>query len=183
MDRKIVEKKKIKPIIIIILIILIGVLLFIRISNITNDLSLTFLFVIVGILIIGIFVGFLYIPTNIRYTIIAWIKVLFIHLILPLMFFIIILLGALTEIYPPTSYPNGTFEDNINKTFPIMANAMSNAFQRLTMSLYNEGKNRPILWIIIFFIYIIVITFLMKKYAKEEKDYEIKRYKVKMNKI
>lgn len=173
------KKKKFKSVIIISLIIIVILILFIRSSRIgniiTDDPSLTpiekfwagFWFIFIVIIMVGSFIGYSYLPKKIRVNTGAWIKVIFTHLVWPSMFFVIILLGALTQQYPPASYPNGTFEDNMNKSFSIATQAMSNAFQKISMSLYNQGRDYPILWIIIIFVFIVIAIFLMKRAVKD----------------
>ena len=82
---------------------------------------------------------------------------------LPMLIFIIILLGAIAVQYPAQTYPNGTFQDNTNKSFSTVMDVTSNAIQKLVMMFYDLGRANPVLWMIIAVVFIVMSLWHLKR--------------------
>jgi heme/copper-type cytochrome/quinol oxidase subunit 4 len=86
------------------------------------------------------------------------ISIFFTYIIFPGMVMIIILLGATQAKYPA---PNSSFEENVTHSFSISANAITGAFSKITLTLFNLGKDRPTFWLWTVPVWFIIAVWLM----------------------
>jgi hypothetical protein len=170
-----IEPKKKRSSIPIVIIIILGLALFLLLrfdrtglSDSTFTWTERVIYFFVATIVVFLFIGFSKLPKKFRMTSAAWIRVIFINLIWPLLFFILILLGAITEKYPVQSYPNGTFSDNLNKSFSISSHAMFGAFQRVAIFFYDLGQARPDFWIFAMVMFVVLSIFIISVNIKED---------------
>lgn len=102
----------------------------------------------------------------------------FTFVLFPGMILSIIYLGAYSAKYPPASYPNGTFQENVNKSLTGMGDVTSNAFARMSNNLYDIGRNRPNFFYYLLPVAIVVLTWLSIP-SKKDIDEKIKKNSVK----
>jgi len=169
-SESVIEKKKLNPVIILIFIALGVLLFFLEFGEIFFDSTITFsdkiFFGILLIVIFGLVFAFSQLKKSIKRNIVGWTSAIFTGLILPMLLFSIVILGATSVKVPQTSYTNGTFQDNINKSFSITMSATSNVIQKVVMIFYNLGNSNPTIWIIVIILFIIMAIWSLKYNAE-----------------
>jgi phosphate/sulfate permease len=93
---------------------------------------------------------------------------LLIKVVIPMMPFVIILLGAIQAWYP-SSYP---FLDETTRSFRSAMFVLSDALQKVVVTLFNLGLNNPYLWFALTIGAFIVLIYLVVKdiFVEPEKD-------------
>lgn len=186
------EKKKLGKIgtLTIFLIFAICIILLLRFSgfyDILNDNSLSNsdrIWVIAGVIGTIIFLAvFAKMPKRFRIYAVAWVKCFFIYFIWPMMFIIIILLGAIEQKYPPnyeqcgsgteqctelTGNYSGPFNETLNKSLNIAGGTVIKVADRVIISIYDLGKNHPDFWIFLTIMFIIISLVAMRGIVRDE---------------
>jgi hypothetical protein len=172
------EKKKRNPTVKYILIVLFLVTLFffmyLRADILFSDMgSMTITekvgYIIAAVALVGSFFVFAMLPKNFRRKTSIWVSNIWAHLIIPGLIGTIILLGALHTLYPN---PPTQFEQNVTDAMKISSGAVTGAFTKIVMTLYNMGAERPILWLYVMGMFIVVSIYFIFGWVKDEVEEE-----------
>ena len=119
------------------------------------------------VVVSGLLSGFAFLKKPIKRVIVAWYSEIFTSFVWPMLIFTIILLGAISVQYPASSYPNGTFQDNMNHSFSVSLGAVASVLPRVVMMIYDLGRAYPITWMIVTVFFIIMSLWNLKSNVDE----------------